>query len=387
MKTTNRRPAANTASAAGTASVLPHDPRWRDTRWRSRLRKQLLAWFKQHARQLPWRGTEDRYRVWLSEIMLQQTQVVTVIPYFERFLERFPTVSDLAAADEAAVMQLWEGLGYYRRARQLHAAAKVVVEQHQGVFPTDYQAVLNLPGIGRYTAGAILSIADGQRLPIVEANTQRLYSRLIASTTHPSDRAASALLWDFAEQILPRRDSGTFNQAAMELGSLLCTPKDPACPQCPLRSGCAAHQLGLETTIPGKVKKIQYEQRTEFALLVRSRRTEKYLVYRVPDGQRWAGLWDFPRFGPPHVNSVQAAAEQTQQHFDVQVTVGEPAQTIRHGVTKYRITLQAFHADTHAAGDDENTDDRKWLSTDQLKTLPLSVTGRKLAQYLHRLTP
>ncbi|QEG42134.1 A/G-specific adenine glycosylase [Roseimaritima ulvae] len=326
--------------------------------------------------------------MWLSEIMLQQTQVVTVIPYFERFLKRFPTVADLAAADEASVMQLWEGLGYYRRARQLHAAAKVVVEQHDGVFPRDYAAVLNLPGIGRYTAGAILSIADGQRLPIVEANTQRLYSRLIASTTHPSERAANALLWDFAEQILPRRDCGSFNQAAMELGALLCTPKDPQCAECPLRTGCAAHQQGLETTIPGKVKKIQYEQRTEFALLVRCRQSDRYLVHRVPDGQRWAGLWDFPRFGPPHADSVHAAAQQTQQTFDVQVTVGEPAKTIRHGVTKYRITLQAFHADTeHNSNAAEPSDDRKWLSTDQLKQLPLSVTGRKLAQYLDRLTP
>ncbi len=382
MKTTKPRSAA---SALSSDSALPHDARWRQPRWRSDVRRRLLDWFADSARQLPWRGTQDRYRVWLSEIMLQQTQVVTVIPYFERFTKRFPTVADLAAADEASVMQLWEGLGYYRRARQLHAAAKVIVEQHGGVFPGDYPSVLNLPGIGRYTAGAILSIADGQRLPIVEANTQRLYSRLIASTTHPSDRAANALLWDFAEQILPRRDSGTFNQAAMELGALVCTPQDPACSQCPLQVRCAAHGQGLETTIPGKVKNVQYEQRTEFALLVRSRRTDKYLVYRVPDGQRWAGLWDFPRFGPPHADSVQAAAEQAQQHFDVSVTVGSPAKTIRHGVTKYRITLQAFHADTDAAS--RNCDDRKWLSADQLKTLPLSVTGRKLAQYLDHLTP
>lgn len=358
----------------------PSDPRWRSAAWRSRVRRRLLAWFADHARDLPWRKTDDRYRVWLSEIMLQQTQVATVIPYYQRFLERFPSVQELAAADEATVMQLWEGLGYYRRARQLHAAAKQVVERFGGVFPSDYAAVLSLPGIGRYTAGAILSIADGQRLPIVEANTQRLYSRLIASTRPPAEKAAAELLWEFAERMLPRSDCGTFNQAAMELGALLCTPASPSCDQCPLHRDCAARAQGIETTIPGKVKSIQYEQRTEFALLVRSRMTDAYLVYRVPPGQRWAGLWDFPRFGPPLAHTIEEAARQTDQQFGLRIALGDRAKTIRHGVTKYRITLEAFHADVASASGE--TDDQRWLSADQLRAVPLSVTGRKLAQHL-----
>ncbi|WP_237607505.1 A/G-specific adenine glycosylase [Roseimaritima sediminicola] len=373
MKTIDRHDAAR-------AMTAPHDDRWQRPSWRRQVQRAAMGWFADNARRLPWRGTRDRYRVWLSEIMLQQTQVVTVIPYFERFLERFPTVADLAAADEQTVMQLWEGLGYYRRARQLHAAAKQVVDRHDGVFPRSYAEVLALPGVGRYTAGAILSIADGQRLPIVEANTQRLYSRLIASTSPPQERAANALLWQFAEAILPPSDAGTFNQAAMELGALVCTPKTPACLTCPLRPNCAAVQLGLETTIPGRVKKIQYEQRTEFALLVRHPETEAYLVHRVPAGQRWAGLWDFPRFGPPEVESVEGAAASTERQFDVSVAIGAKAKTIRHGVTRYRITLEAFHAEAEQAFAD--TEDQRWLSARQLKTLPLSVTGRKLADYL-----
>jgi len=359
-----------------TPASPPHDARWQQATWRAGVRRRLLAWFAEHARTLPWRGTDDRYRVWLSEIMLQQTQVVTVIPYFERFVKRFPTVNDLAEADEATVMQLWEGLGYYRRARQLHAAAKVVAEQHGGVFPNDYDAVLALPGIGRYTAGAILSIASGQRLPIVEANTQRLYSRLIASTTHPSEKEAANLLWEFAAAILPRSGSGTLNQAAMELGALLCTPQQPKCLLCPLRSDCAAHAQGIETKIPGKVKRIAYEQRAEFAVLVRDRLAPKYFVYRVPAGERWAGLWDFPRFGPPAAQSIDDAVRRAGERFGLVIELGKKAKTIRHGVTKYRITLEAFHALADATPE---SDDHRWLSPEELKALPLSVTGRKLA--------
>lgn len=364
-------------------SAAPHDDRWLSDPWRTRVRRRLLRWFKKNARSLPWRDrASDPYSVWLSEVMLQQTQVSTVIPYFNRFLEKFPTVTDLAAAEEATVLQLWEGLGYYRRARQLHAAAKQIVESHGGKFPTQYDDVLALPGIGRYTAGAILSISTGQRLPIVEANTQRLYSRLIASTNHPTDKAANALLWEFAERILPRRDSGQFNQAAMELGALVCTPQQPDCPNCPLQSCCAAHEKGLETIIPGKVKRIQYEARDEYALLVRHPDRHAYFVYQVPAGQRWAGLWDFPRFGPPHASSLDGAIRQARQDFGLEIKAGDLATTIRHGVTKYRITLYAHHVHWQSPGPGSLEENQQWQTPEQLQSLPLNTTGRKLANLL-----
>src|SRR5687768_10854498 len=197
--------------------------------WRTLLTRKLLAWFDRSARDLPWRRTSDLYAIWISEVMLQQTQVATVIAYFERFLHRFPDVGSLAAADEQQVLRLWEGLGYYRRARQLHAAAKVIVAEHSGRFPLAYDAVRSLPGIGRYTAGAILSIGAGARLPILEANTIRVLSRLTAFRGDPASSAGQKHLWQIAELTLPAKRVGTFNQSLMELGSEICTPKAPTC--------------------------------------------------------------------------------------------------------------------------------------------------------------
>ena len=202
------------------------------TDWLRSFRRRLIRWYKSERRELPWRETRDPYAIWLSEIMLQQTQVATVLGYYERFLATYPTVSDLANADEQDVLKLWAGLGYYRRARQLHAAAKVIRDQYEGSFPTQFEDVLALPGVGRYTAGAICSFAFEQRQPILEANTIRLFSRLIALRADPRASDSQQLLWEFADRILPkvsarsakdgRSQTGTFssiNQAVMELGS------------------------------------------------------------------------------------------------------------------------------------------------------------------------
>ncbi len=228
-----------------TEKALPFDSAWLRT-FRRRLRK----WYDQHARDLPWRGTRNPYAVWLSEIMLQQTQVETVKPYFQRFLAALPTIRALAEADEQQVLRLWEGLGYYRRARQLHQAARRIVAHHDGRFPSDPAAVQRLPGIGRYTAGAILSIAFGQRRPILEANTVRVFSRLLAYDGQTTSSAGQKLLWAAAEAVLPSRDVGRFNQALMELGSEVCRGRSPAAtfarpPACvmPSNAGCKTRFL------------------------------------------------------------------------------------------------------------------------------------------------
>ena len=207
--------------------------------------KQLLSWYDRSRRKLPWRAppgeTTDPYRVWLSEIMLQQTQVATVEPYYQRFLERFPTLQALAAAPQQQVLRLWEGLGYYRRARSLHAAAKEIVQHHDGRFPENPELVKSLPGIGRYTAGAILSIALDQRQPILEGNTIRLLSRLSGYTDDVTSGSGQKQLWAISEMLLPRKRVGTFNQALMELGALVCTPRQPKCESCPVMSLCQAY--------------------------------------------------------------------------------------------------------------------------------------------------
>ena len=251
--------------------------------------------------------TDDPYAVWLSEIMLQQTQVATVKAYFERFVTTFPTIEALARADEHEVLRLWEGLGYYRRARQLHRAAKIIVAEHGGRFPRDPQAVRRLPGIGRYTAGAILSIAFDAREPILEANTAAAPES--ACWPMPAIRRSAEgqrLLWAMAEILLPQRSAGRFNQALMELGSEVCTARSPRCDVCPLAVLCRANQQGRQQEIPPPKIKRPVEAVREAAVLVRRR--GRVLLLRWPEGRRWAGLWDFPRFPTAAESPPQSAA-------------------------------------------------------------------------------
>ena len=240
-------------------------------------------------------GVERPYRVWVSEIMLQQTQVATVRDYFERFIRAFPNVRRLAAADEQQVLRLWEGLGYYRRARQLHAAAKKIVAEYGGAFPQDLVELQKLPGIGRYTAGAIASIAFGQRAPILEANTIRLLSRLIGYRDDPLKSAGQRLLVASRQPTFCRSTNvARFNQALMELGSLVCTPAEPCCDACPLAGVCAAFAAGLQHSIPLEKPRQDITAVREAAVVIR--RNGRVLLRQCAEGERWAGLWDFPRF-------------------------------------------------------------------------------------------
>ncbi len=214
------------------------------------LTRRLLDWYDASKRELPWRATADAYRVWVSEIMLQQTQVATVLPYYERFLAAFPTVSRLAEAPLDEVLRLWSGLGYYRRARSLHAAARVVVERHGGSFPSALEAALALPGVGRYTAGAVLSIAYGLRLPAVDANAERVLSRVFVIEGDTRVGPAKRDLHAIAAKTAPADRPGDHNQALMELGARLCTPRRPQCTECPLADLCQARASGMEERFP-----------------------------------------------------------------------------------------------------------------------------------------
>jgi A/G-specific adenine glycosylase len=342
-----------------------------------------LTWFKQNARDLPWRRTRDLYAIWVSEIMLQQTQVATVVPYFERFLRRLPDVESLANADEHEVLKLWEGLGYYRRARQLHAAARQIVREHGGHFPNAISAVRSLPGIGRYTAGAILSIGLDQRLPILEANTIRVLSRLTAYAGDVNSAAGRRKLWDVAESILPKEECGAFNQALMELGSEVCTPRSPACGECPVVELCAARAKQLVAEIPRQTKAKNYEDVTEIAVVIR--RGQTVLLRQCKPGDRWAGLWDFPRFaaaagGNGAVDDHVAAKVRDLVGLSV-VSKGRFV-TIKHGVTRFRITLHGYEAALKSARRSNSRDGTQWVHIDSLADYPLSVTGRKISRLL-----
>lgn len=353
-------------------------------KWKQALRRRLLSWYTRHARDLPWRRGADPYRVWLSEVMLQQTQVETVKPYFARFTKRFPTVAHLAAADEQEVLRLWEGLGYYRRARGLHAAAKQIVAEHDGVFPREVAALQKLPGIGRYTAGAIASIAFGQRAPILEANTIRLFTRLIAYEGDPKSAAGQRRLWQVAEEVLPRSRVDQFNQALMELGSLVCTPKDPRCADCPVSGLCHAHQEGSVNSLQPTTKKLAFTEIREAAVVVWKGR--QVLIRQCPPGARWAGLWDFPRFevaGEGPLFAREEIIDKVRELTGVACAPGPLIKTLKHGVTRFRITLDCYQA-THIGGRRQATPAApvEWIAPRDLHDLPLSVTGRKIADLL-----
>ena len=353
-------------------------------RWKQAFRRRLRAWYARHERDLPWRKSRDPYRVWVSEVMLQQTQVETVRGYFERFMRAFPTVRDLAAADEQQVLRLWEGLGYYRRARGLHAAAKMIVDEYDGEFPDTVEELVKLPGIGRYTAGAIVSIAFDKPAPILEANTIRLLSRLVAYRDDPTKSAGQKYLWQVAEELLPRKEVSRFNQALMELGSLVCVSKEPSCEACPVNNLCAASQLGVVDDLLPTTKKTAYTELREAAVVVRKR--DKVLVRRCGPDERWAGLWDFPRFGVESEGPLFARRElesKLVEQTGVAVSLGPLLKTIKHGVTRYRITLDCYQA-TYGSGRLKSTkhSPAKWIEPARLTDYPLSTTGRKIAKLI-----
>lgn len=366
------------------AKSAPQSSRLPDSSWRTRFRRRLRTWYKQHARNLPWRRNRDPYLVWISEIMLQQTQVATVKGYFLRFREAFPTVEALAAADEEDVLRLWEGLGYYRRARQLHAAAKVLVDEHGGRFPEDPESVRALPGIGRYTAGAILSIAFDAREPILEANTIRLFCRLLAYRGQPTSSEAQQVLWSMAEAVLPRSDVGAFNQGLMELGSQVCTPKAPTCDRCPVAELCRAKTLCVQDTVPAQKPKKKFEDVHEVALIVRRR--GRVLLLRRPEGGRWAGLWDFPRYEMDHEPEpilMQRLREKLLAQTGIDAAPEVHQKRMKHGVTRFRITLDCYTARFVDQGKGPaDFPELTWVTPKQLAEYPLNTTGRKLAELI-----
>ncbi len=332
--------------------------------WASRrksISRSLLKWYHSTARDLPWRHSPDPYRIWVSEIMLQQTQVERVKDYFHRFVKKFPTVFDLAEAEEAVVLKYWEGLGYYRRARQLHAAANIIVSDYEGIFPQDACALRKLPGVGRYTAGAIASIAFNLPEPILEANSRRVLARLIHYDTPLSGNKDDQPLWDVAGAIVPRDGgAGAFNQALMDLGSVICTPVSPLCEECPLAEHCEAYRVGSVDRIPNVPARKSSKKIKEKAYVFTHK--GKLLVVRRQPGEWWEGLWDFPR-DIPH----QVAARGRHRHLGV----------IDYGITNHKVTCQIVSkliSQRPAARRHQ-----RWLSPQEIQKLPMTSPGRRIA--------
>jgi A/G-specific adenine glycosylase len=340
-----------------------------------KFRRKLLAWFTANQRDLPWRRTKDPYRVWLSEIMLQQTRVAAVVPYYSRFLERFPTLTALARARTEAVLQRWAGLGYYSRARNLHRAAKEILARHGGHFPRGYDAAVSLPGIGRYTASAVLSIAYAEPLAVLDGNVARVLARLGAVRGNLRAPATWKKLDDTARTLLARDAPGDWNQAMMELGATLCTPKSPRCAECPVSAWCRARKLGIAGQLPAARAKQKPVQITLAAAVLLDPRG-KTLVIRQGDGALFSHLWQFPV-----VEITTNGATQLRQHLkkifgfavDGRMT---PLDAARHTVTFRQVRLEPYLV--RVAKLPEVQGARK-PSLTRLADLPISGATRKIA--------
>jgi A/G-specific adenine glycosylase len=311
--------------------------------------------------------------------MLQQTQVATVIPFFHRFLQRFPTLAHLADADEQAVLRVWEGLGYYRRARNLSRAARLLHGRGHRTLPDDPELVGSLPGFGRYTTNAVLSQAYGRALPIVEANSERVLCRLFGIAKSPKDGATKRRLWRLAEALLPSAAAGDFNQALMELGALVCTPTSPKCDRCPLSMLCEARQRNLQDSIPTRSARPKPILVNEIALVIRKR--DRLLLVKRPDEGRWAGMWEFPHEPYKLPATPERAARELLRKLRLRGTVLGDLSTIRHSVTRFRVALSCLLV-RHEAGELAKGPyaDFAWVRPADLGRFPLATPQRKLAK-------
>jgi A/G-specific adenine glycosylase len=360
-----------------------------DRHWVARLRERLVAWYQRDGRALPWRASRDPYRILVSELMLVQTTVAAVVPYYTRFLARFPDLRTLAEADEAEVLKVWEGLGYYRRARQLHAAARTIVAQHGGTLPDDPEAIRALPGVGRYIAGAILSFAYDRPAPILEANTQRVLARWLAFRDDLKKNSSQEQLWQAAERLVPPHGAGTFNQAFMELGALICVPRAPRCLVCPVASECRSRALGIEDQVPVQTPKPPPLDVAEACALV-SRSGRCLIVQRGPGGL-WEHFWEFPTIhragadpGGRSFGVPLDLREGVRRLTGVDVRIGPRVLTVRYSVTRHRATLEAYRAVglTESLTPGPGLERAAWVPPEHLADYPFGSAHRRLVAWV-----
>lgn len=358
----------------------------------------LIDWYERGARDLPWRRTSDPYAIWVSEIMLQQTQVRTVIPYFERFMARFPTIAALAEAPEEDVFRAWAGLGYYARARNLQRGAREVVARHGGRVPEDPAALRALPGVGRYTAGAIASIAFNAPAPILDGNVIRVLCRLHALRGDPKRAPLQARLWELAEALIPPGRAGRFNPAMMELGATVCTPQKPACDRCPVAFACRARALGRPDAFPETAKATPSEPVRMAAAVLwsgpeagKSGEGGRVLLCRGvpalparPVGL--AAMWQFPNgLQAPGESVARAVRRAVGDLVGLEAEVGAEAGTVKHSVTRYRVTLAARHCPRHAGVPTAHgCAEWAWVSPEAFADLAMPSAHRRLGEVVRR---
>jgi A/G-specific adenine glycosylase len=343
---------------------------------RERLQGRLLDWYRRHRRDLPWRRTGDPYLIWLSEVMLQQTTVKTATPYYETFRQRFPSLQALAAAREEEVLSAWSGLGYYHRARNLQRGARLLLSHGQGHFPRTLEAALAVPGVGLYTASAVLSIAYGVPLPVVDGNVRRVLARYFAQ--RGVEGRGDATYYNLAEELLERESPGEWNQALMELGATVCTPRKPACPVCPLRLSCRARAQGVAEELPeGPVRRPSVAVTVAAALIERDGRV---LLVRRPEGRLMGGMWEVPQTSLESGGRADLARELKERH-GLDVVPGALAVRARHAITFRRIRVEGYRVRLRCPPP-RDTERFRWATAREAAALPVSSLTKKLLRGL-----
>ncbi|MBC7996889.1 MAG: A/G-specific adenine glycosylase [Leptolyngbya sp.] len=347
------------------------------------MRQNLLVWYAQQGRDLPWRHSRDPYRIWISEIMLQQTQVKTVIPYYERWLNQFPAIAPLALASQEQVLKAWEGLGYYARARNLHRAAQILTEQHDSTFPTSLAIALTLPGIGRTTAGGILSAAFDQPVSILDGNVKRVLARLVALQVPPN--RALKTLWALSEAILDRQQPRDFNQALMDLGATVCTPKRPACPACPWNRHCEAYRLTMQNDLPLSEQRSPLPHKM-IGVAVIWHEDGRILIDRRRQEGLLGGLWEFPGGKVEPGETIEACIQrEIQEELGIEIKVGDRLITIDHAYSHFRVTLNVHHC-RHISGEPQplECDEVRWVTLDDLDQFPFPKANTQIIAALRK---
>ena len=346
---------------------------------KSPLGRQLLAWYRQNQRSLPWRKTSDPYRIWISEIMLQQTQVDTVIPYYHRFLKAFPIVSSLARAHLQKVLKVWENLGYYSRARNMHAAARMIVEKFDGRIPDNLEVIQTLPGVGQYIAGAILSIAYGQAIPAVDGNVRRILCRLFAIRKSVDNTREQKQLQKLAASLIPAKHRGDFNQALMDLGATICKAKNPDCSRCPVADLCQARLHDLQNVLPITRKAPAIPHRQSAAAVIRNSKGMLLVVQRPTSGLL-ASFWKLPGgFIESDEDLKKSLRHSVKEELSISIRPGKHMASVNHTYTHFRITLQAYECSLlKGTPKPLGCQSWRWASLTDLKKLPLSKIDRMI---------
>lgn len=338
--------------------------------------KALLAWFKANARDLPWRRTKDPYHIWVSEMMLQQTTVSTVILYYERWIKRYPSVDKLASSDEQEVLKMWQGLGYYNRARNFHKAAHIVVDEHNGYLPEDPAVLMTLPGIGPYATAAISSIAFKKKLPVVDANVRRVMMRVLMIKDKISTRH-DEIITKTLNDLISTKEPGDFNEAMMEIGALICKPKEPSCNQCPVARYCKAYQEGIQELIPEPVNKIIEEIQAVVGII---RVKKKLLIQQRPQKRLLAGLWEFPggKVEKSDRSPGKALEREIFEETGLHVAVGKRIGQVTHFYTRFKVYLTAFVCEP--VGKVILKESMRLVTTEELKKYPMPSGSAKIIE-------